>query len=355
MKDYKHELEDLLIAVIREGGSDLHLSVGKPPHIRISGNLVPVPQKDSLTKEDTFEFVSLLLGGDEKKNQFLRAQEMDFSYSFSDDARFRCNAFYQSGCVGVAMRLIPENIRSASELNLPPILDLFAQKKQGFFLVVGPIGQGKSTTLASMVNLINQTRSVHILTIEDPIEYIFREERAIIDQREVYTDTKSFQVAMKSMFREDVDVVMIGEMRGRETISTACTAAETGHLVFSTLHTNSASQTIDRIVDSFPSEQQNQIRTQLSGALIAVFSQRLIPRIGGGMVPAFELLVNNSAVANLIREGRTHEINSAIETGSEHGMIDMNHSLAKLVNEEQVSRDTALLYSLNPDGLERLI
>ncbi|HET8575274.1 MAG TPA: type IV pilus twitching motility protein PilT [Candidatus Paceibacterota bacterium] len=354
MVDYKKELEDLMLYVIREGGSDLHLSVGKTPHIRVSGSLVPLMRKTPLTHEDTMEFVSLLLD-DEKKQQFLREQEIDFSYSFSDDARFRCNAFFQSGDVGIAMRLIPEHIRNVTELNLPPILETFSQKKQGFFLVVGPIGQGKSTTLAALINMINVTRSVHILTIEDPIEYIFKEDKAIIDQREVHTDTDSFPAALRSMFRQDVDVLMIGEMRSQETISSAVTAAETGHLVFSTLHTNTAAQTVDRIVDSFPSDQQNQIRMQLASGLIGVFSQRLIPRVGGGMVPAGELMVNTSAVSNLIREGRSHEIPSVIETGSEFGMIDMNRSLLDLVQSGEISYEDAILNSQNPRGLERLL
>jgi twitching motility protein PilT len=353
MLDYKKELQDLMLYVIREGGSDLHLSVGKPPHVRVSGSLVPLLQQSALTKEDTFEFASLLLD-DEKKEKFLHDQEIDFSYSFSDEARFRCNAFYQSGNVGIAMRLIPENVRTVTELNLPPIIETFAQKKQGFFLVVGPIGQGKSTTLASLINTINQTRACHILTIEDPIEYIFKEDQAIIDQREVHEDTKSFSSALNAMFREDVDVLMIGEMRGAETIGAAVTAAETGHMVFSTLHTNNASQTVDRIVDSFPSDQQNQIRMQLAGGLLGVFSQRLIPRIGGGMAPAGELMINNNAISNLIREGRTHEIPSVIETGSEFGMIDMNRSLLDLVQAGEITQEEAILNSQNPQGLERL-
>lgn len=352
--DYKKQLEELMLYVIREGGSDLHLSVGKPPHIRVSGSLVPLVRIKPLSNDDTMEFVSLLLD-DEKKEKFLKEQEIDFSYSFSDNARFRCNAFYQSGNVGVAMRLIPENIRSITELNLPPVLETFAQKKQGFFLVVGPIGQGKSTALAALVNIVNMTRACHILTIEDPIEYIFKEDKAIIDQREVHTDTESFPIALRSMFRQDIDVLMIGEMRSSETISAAVTAAETGHLVFSTLHTNNAAQTVDRIVDSFPSDQQNQIRMQLAGGLIGVFSQRLIPRVGGGMVPAGELMLNTSAVSNLIREGRTHEIPSIIETGSEYGMIDLNRSLLDLVQAGEITQEDAILNSQNPKGLERLL
>jgi twitching motility protein PilT len=238
---------------------------------------------------------------------------------------------------------------------LPQIISELARKKQGFFLVVGPVGQGKSTTLSAMVNLINNEQTRHIVTIEDPIEYVYIANKSIIDQREVGIDTKSFQDALKSVFREDVNVILIGEMRGPETISAAVTAAETGHLVLSTLHTNNASQTIDRIIDSFPGDQQDQIRTQLASSLLGIFSQRLIPRIAGGLVPAYELLLNNNAVSNLIREKRTHEIDVVIETGSEGGMVDMNHSLLELVRAGEISVENAYLYSLNPKGLERML
>jgi twitching motility protein PilT len=220
---------------------------------------------------------------------------------------------------------------------------------------VGPVGQGKSTTLASMINLINTEQTKHIVTIEDPIEYVFTPDKSIINQREVGIDTANFQTALKSVFREDVNVIMIGEMRGPDTIATAVTAAETGHLVLSTLHTNNASQTIDRIIDSFPGEQQDQIRAQLASSLLAIFSQRLVPRIAGGLIPAYELLLNNNAVANLIREKRTHEIDIVIETGMEHGMVDMNHSLVELVRSGEISIENAYQYSLNPKGLERML
>lgn len=354
MLDYKKELEDVILSVIREGGSDIHLSTNHHPTIRVSGNLVPLIKKTVLTAEDTLGFVAELLSKD-KKEEFLKTKEMDFSYSFSEEARFRGNAFYQRGAVGIALRLIPRKIKTFAELNLPDILTDFARKKQGFFLTVGPVGQGKSTTLASMVNLINHERTEHIITIEDPIEYLFEEDKSIIDQREVRIDTRDFYTALRSAFRQDVDVLMIGEMRGAETISTAVTAAETGHLVLSTLHTNNAAQTVDRIIDSFPPEGQDQIRVQLAGSLLGIFSQRLIPRISGGMIPAYELLINNNAVSNLIREGRTHEINVVIETGSEHGMIDMNKSLAELVRSGEITQEDAYLYSFNPAGLEKII
>ncbi len=253
------------------------------------------------------------------------------------------------------MRLIPRDIKSFNDLSLPPILETFTQMKQGFFLVVGPVGQGKSTTLASMVERINLTRTEHIVTIEDPVEYTFESKSSVINQREVKIDTHSFQDALIAAFREDVNVIMVGEMRGPETMSAAVTAAETGHLVFSTLHTNNAAQTIDRIIDTFPSAQQDQIRIQLSSSLAGIFSQRLLPRVQGGLIPAYELLINNDAVANLIREKRTHEINTVIETSSESGMIDMNRSLAELVRRGDVTPEVAVTRSLNPKSFLRLV
>ena len=354
MDDYKKEIENLILTTIQQGASDLHLSVGRYPTIRVSGTLLPLVKKEILTQEDVSNLLSELLSK-EKMQEFLLKKEMDFSYGFGDEARFRGNAFFQSGSIGVALRLIPKEIRTFAELNMPEILSDFARKKQGFFLVVGPVGQGKSTTLAAMIELINKERTEHIITIEDPIEYMFKQDKSIIDQREVRIDTKDFSTALRSAFRQDVDVMMIGEMRGKETISTAVTAAETGHLVLSTLHTNNAAQTIDRIIDSFPPDAQDQIRVQLAGSLIGIFSQRLIPRISGGMIPAYELLINNKAVANLIREGRTHEINVVIETGLEHGMVDMNKSLLELVRAGEITPEDARLYSSNPKGLDRLM
>lgn len=352
--DYKKELEDMILSVIREGGSDIHISTHRNPTIRVAGNLIPLVKKPILTHDDTLNFLKELV--DKKTMEdFLNTKEIDFSYSYGSEARFRGNAFFQRGAVGIALRLIPRKIKTIEELNLPDILHDFTQKKQGFFLTVGPVGQGKSTTLAAMVDKINHTRAEHIVTIEDPIEYLFEEDKCIIDQREVRIDTHDFYSALRSAFRQDVDVIMIGEMRGTETIGTAVTAAETGHLVLSTLHTNNAAQTVDRIIDSFPSDGQDQIRVQLAGSLLGVFSQRLIPRVSGGLIPAYELLINNNAVSNLIREGRTHEINVVIETGAEYGMIDMNKSLAELVRGGEIRPDDAYLYSFNPKGLERLI
>lgn len=354
MVDFKKEIEALIEIALKEGASDLHITAGRKPSIRVSGELIPLISQPVLSESDTKGLLLELLS-DEGKKEFLQTKDIDFAYDSPFGVRFRGNAFYQKGHVGGALRVIPKKIRGVDELNLPSILNEFAFKEQGFFLVVGPVGQGKSTTLAAMVELINKERAKHILTIEDPIEYIFEGDKSIIDQREVRFDTESFSSAMKSMFRQDINVAMIGEMRTTETISTAVTAAETGHLILSTLHTNNAAQTIDRIIDSFPGDQQGQIRVQLASTLLGVFSQRLIPRISGGLIPAYELLINNSAVANLIREGRTAEINMVIETGTENGMIDLNHSLADLVRKGEITVESALKFSLNPHSLERLI
>lgn len=351
--DYKKELEELVLNVIREGGSDLHLGAGRVPSIRVSGELITLAKHPVLTQEDLLGFLSIIL--DEKKvENFKENLDADFSYDFRGEARLRGNAFFQKGLINIVFRLVPK-VQTMTELRLPPILAELARKKQGFFLVVGPVGQGKSTTLSSMVNLINNEQARHIITIEDPIEHVYTANKSIINQREVAIDTKDFATALKEVFREDVNVIMIGEMRTPETISTAVTAAETGHLVLSTLHTNNASQTIDRIIDSFPGNQQDQIRAQLAASLLGIFSQRLVPRVSGGLVPAYELLLNNNAVANLIREKRTHEIDVVIETGTESGMVDLNHSLLELVRAGEISIENAYQYSLNPKGLERMI
>jgi twitching motility protein PilT len=351
--DYQKFLNDLLTNLIHEDGSDLHLGVGRKPCIRISGELI-VLAKQEVISEETMTGLLQLLMDKEKFERFLRDKEIDFSYTFGGTTHLRGNAFFQRGVVSTALRLIPK-AKTFEELNLPTILASFAQKKQGFFLVVGPVGQGKSTTLSTMINTINNERAAHIITIEDPIEFIYEPNKSIIDQREVGVDTKEFIPALKATLREDVNVILIGEMRSPDTISAAVTAAETGHLVLSTLHTNNAAQTIDRIIDSFPPGQQDQIRLQLASSLLGVFSQRLIPRISGGRIPAYELLINNNAVANMIREKRTHEINTVIETSSGEGMIDMNRSLVELVQRGEISIENAHQYSINPKGLERMM
>jgi twitching motility protein PilT len=352
--NYKKELADLVDLLVSEEGSDIHLAVGSHPVVRVAGVLVPLIKKPVLTVADVEGFVQVLMTP-EQLTQFEARQEMDFSYSHETGIRFRGNAYVQRGSMAVALRHIPDHIRTLEELRLPPILESFTQRPQGFFLCVGPVGQGKSTTLAAMIELINQTRADHIITIEDPVEYVYTPEKSLIKQREVRIDTKDFKTALNSVFRQDVDVILVGEMRNPETIATAVTAAETGHLVFSTLHTNNAAQTINRIIDSFPAGQQDQIRVQLAASLNGIFSQRLIPRVEGGLIPAYELLINNAAVANLIREHRTHEIQTVIETGLEHGMIDMNRSLADLVRKGEITVENAFAYSINPKGLERLM
>ena len=351
--EYKKEIEQLVSTVINEGASDLHLAVGRTPIVRVTGSLIPLVKKSVLTDTDLKGFLDIFLS--ERNKKILEEEKnVDFSYSLTE-ARFRGNAFYRQGSLSIALRLIPKVIRTLAELNLPPILETFTRRQQGFFLCVGPIGQGKTTTLSSLIEIINQTRAEHILTIEDPIEYLHESKKSIIDQREVGIDTPSFHDALVSMFREDIDVCLLGEMRDIPTISTAVTAAETGHLVFSTLHTNNAAQTINRIIDSFPPSQQDQIRVQIAGSLTGIFSQRLIPRVSGGLIPAYELLINNSAISNLIREKRIHEINTVIETSSGDGMIDLNRSLAELVRAGEITVESAYLNSLNPKNLERMI
>lgn len=337
----------------QEGASDLHIAVGGHPVIRVSGQLMALKKKPILTSQDVVGLAEAVMGKD-RFAEFLQKKEWDFSYSYKDKLRFRVNAYFQKGYIGIALRVVPAKIKTIEELNLPPALSEFARKEQGFFLVVGPTGHGKSTTLASMVDLINHTRAEHIITIEDPMEYIFTPDRSIVDQREVGIDTKDFATALRSMFREDVNVAMIGEMRDAETMSAAVTAAETGHLIFSSLHTNNAAQTIDRIIDTFPGAQQGQIRTQLASSLIGIFSQRLIPRVSGGLIPAYELLISNAAVRNLIRENKIHEIDLVIETNAESGMVSFNRSLIELVRKGEITMENALSFSLNPQELKIL-
>ena len=352
--DYAAALKKYINVVVHEGASDLHFSSGAHPTVRVAGALAPMLKEDVLTPEDTKGFAHVLLTPEQEK-RFTEEQEMDFAFENEEGVRFRGNTYFERGAVSIALRLIPKVIRPLSELNLPEVLSSFARRTQGFFLVVGPVGQGKTTTLASLIELINVERMEHIVTIEDPIEYIFEPKQSLIDQREVHIDTKDFSTALVAAFRQDIDVLLVGEMRGAETMAAAVTAAETGHLVFSTLHTNNASQTIDRIIDIFPPGQQDQIRLQLAATLAGIFSQRLVPRVSGGLIPACELLINTNAVANLIREKRTHEIPTVIETGSTEGMIDMNRSLAELVGRGEVTAETAYQYSLNPNILDKLL
>ncbi|HBC59009.1 TPA: type IV pili twitching motility protein PilT [Candidatus Azambacteria bacterium] len=349
-----YELEDLLMTVIKQNASDLHFSVARRPTLRIDGELVPLSQKPILTPDATKKLVDSLLTK-EQAEKLEREREVDFSYSFKDKGRFRINVFYQRNFLGAALRLIPAEIRTVEQLRLPPIINQFTRYNQGFFLVVGPSGHGKSTTLAALVDEINHKRNDHIITIEDPIEYLFLQDRCIVDQREVGSDTLSFHRALRAVLRQDPDVIMVGELRDPETMSTAITAAETGHLVFASIHTNNASQTIDRIIDSFPSGQQNQIRTQLSATLLGVFSQRLVPRIEGGRIPVGELLIANAAVRNLIRENKSHQIDLVIETSAEEGMISLNRALVEMVKQREISLEQAELYSLNPAEMRMIL
>jgi twitching motility protein PilT len=316
--------------------------------------LVPLLKRKKLLAKDTQSLAESLMTS-EQYERFLKEKEIDFSYAFGDQARFRVNTFFQEGKISIALRLISKAIKTLEELSLPPVLHEFAKASQGFVVVAGPSGHGKSTTLAALIDEINHTRTEHIVTIEDPVEYIFEDDRSIIDQREVYQDTLSFARALRSTFRQDPNVIMVGEMRDPKTIATAITAAETGHLVFATLHTNSASQSVHRIVDSFPAEQQGQIRAQLSGSLLGVISQRLIPRIKGGLIPACEVMISNPAIANLIRENKIHELPLVIETSAEIGMLSLNRALADLVKRKEISLENALNYSLNPVELKMLV
>ena len=354
MDDYKQKLNDLLTATAKQGASDLHLAVGRHPTLRIDGVLVPLQQEAIITPEAIEGIIGALVN-DEQKVKLLAQRQLDFAYSFEDKARFRVNAYFQRGYLAAVLRLVPAQIKTIEELNLPPLLHDLAKLSQGFVLLVGPAGHGKSSTLAAIVDEINHSRSDHIITIEDPVEYLFTQDQCMISQREVGNDTLSFHSALRTVLRQDPDVVMIGEMRDAVSIATAMTAAETGHLVMSTLHTNSAAQTIDRIIDSFPPEQQSQVTSQLAATLVAIVSQRLLPRISGGRVPATEIMIVNPAIRNLIRERKTYQIDLVIETSLQEGMVTLNRSLVNLVKNKEISMENAELYSLNPAELRILL
>ncbi len=346
----EQQLRKLMEMVVQQGSSDLHLSVGRYPTLRIDGDLVPLTSEGVLNQGNLIEFCDVLIN-ENQKLILEKDLQIDFTYEIEGKMRFRVNIFHEMGNLAVALRLIPYKIRTLEELGLPQILHSVIQKTQGLILLVGPTGAGKSTSMAAMIDEINHTRAEHIITIEDPIEYIYQQDRSIINQREVYKDVRSFHEGLRAAFREDVDVLMVGEMRDLQTIATTVTAAETGHLVLATLHTNDSSQTIDRIIDIFPAGQQQQIRSQLANILVAVISQRLIPRIGGGRVPAIEVLLNNDAVANLIREGQIHQIVNVLDTSLEEGMISINRSLAELVKDEQISIENAEAYASDKQTL----
>ena len=354
MDDYKQKLNDLLVTTAKENASDLHLAVGKHPTLRIDGTLIPL-QNEPLLSPEMAEGIILELLTPEQKTKLAEQRQIDLAYSLEDKARFRVNVYFERGHLAAALRLVPGRIKTIEELNLPPLLHDFTKLSQGFVLLVGPAGHGKSTTLAALVDEVNHVRSDHIITVEDPIEYLFTQDKCIISQREVGSDALSFHSALRTILRQDPDVIMIGEMRDAISIGTAMTAAETGHLVFSTLHTNSASQTIDRIIDSFPAEQQQQVISQLAATLVAIVSERLLPRISGGRVPASEIMIVNPAIRNLIRERKFYQIDLVIETSLQEGMVTLNRSLSNLVKNKEISLENAELYSLNPSELRILL
>lgn len=347
-------LKQLLQLVIDSKASDLHLLAGSPPTLRIDGTLVPVTNEGILTNETVATLIKEGLTSQQLEVVAMN-KELDFSISFSDKSRFRVNVYTQKGSLAAAFRAIPLTIPVLDTLGLPAILHSFTNLRQGLVLVTGPTGHGKSTTLAAMLNEINQNRATHIVTIEDPIEFVFKSAKSIVSQREMKSDTHSWQVALRSVLREDPDVVLVGELRDHETISSALTVAETGHLVFGTLHTNSAAQTIDRIVDVFPQEQQGQVRLQLSNVLEAVFSQRLVPALPKGRAVAYEIMLGTTAIRTSIREGKTHQIESILQTSQEVGMNTLERSLAALVKGGKISLETAQNWSLRPEELSRLV
>lgn len=347
-------LNDLLNLVIDNEASDLHLTVGSPPVIRVDGELITT-DLDVLTPMDTRSLIYSMLTSEQQK-EFEEKLELDLSYSVHGFGRFRVNVYKQRGCIGAAFRVIPSKIPSIDDLYLPKKIEEFARIPKGLVLVTGPTGSGKSTTLAALVNIINNERRCHIVTIEDPIEYLHYHKKSIINQRELGVDTYSFDEALRHVLRQDPDVVLIGEMRDLETVEAALTLAETGHLVFATLHTTDAPQTINRIVDIFPSHQQQQVRTQLSFVLQAVVAQQLVPMASGkGRVPAVELLINNSAVQNLIREEKIHQLYTVMQTSQNTGMRTFEQSLAELYNKGAITYESAMIRTLHPDELKRMI
>ena len=352
--EYLEYFKKLLDIVVKEEASDLHISVGHVPNIRITGQLVPLSQEKIVMPQDSAGMAFAMMS-EEQQKKFWNEKEIDLSYQHEDKGRFRVNVYFQRGNVSLALRFIQSKIRTIEELSLPPVLHDFVSRPQGLVLVTGATSQGKSTTLAAMIDEINHTRAAHIITVEDPIEYTYPVDRAIVDQREVVIDTLNFNNALRSSLRENADVIMVGEMRDLETISTTITAAETGHLVFATLHTNSAAQTIHRIVDVFSAEQQSEIRFQLSSSLLGIVSQRLIPRISGGFIPVCEILINNNAVSTLIRENKIHEIPAVIETSAKEGMISLNRAMVDLVRKKEISLKNAIDYSLDPGEIKNLL
>ena len=348
-------IKKLLDEAIEKNASDLHLLVGVPPTIRIDGRLITVSEVRDLDRKSCETYIKSILGQDNHRfEQFKKERELDFSFGYHG-MRFRVNVYFERGNIAAALRLIPSKIRTIQELGLPPILEKFTLPSQGFIVVAGPTGHGKSTTLASLIDVINKNRAASIITIEDPIEYVFQHRKSIISQREVGGDTLSFTRALRSALREDPNVVLVGEMRDLETIRAALTIAETGHLVFTTLHTNDAAQTADRIIDVFPPHQQAQIKQQLANVLLGIISQRLIPKVSGGRIVACEILIADSAVRNLIREGKTHQISSVIQTSAAEGMVGLDKVLAELVSRGEITIESALTWAQNPKTLKTMI
>ena len=345
---------DLLQLVVEQEASDLHVVVESRPTIRINGKLLPVDNSPMLTEQDVRMLIDPLMS-DEQKKLFEVNKELDFSYQYKDLGRFRVNAYTQKGSSAAALRLIPKNIKGIDELQLPQVYHDVCKLKQGLVLITGPTGEGKSTSLAAIIQEINHTRAEHIVTVEDPVEFTYTPEKSLISQREVHNDTHGWDVALRSVLREDPDVVLIGEMRDYETIAAALTTAETGHLVLATLHTNSASQTIDRIIDVFPEHQQGQIRQQLASTLEAVFSQRLVPTKEGSQICAVEVLLVNPAIRNLIRESKAFQIDNVMQTSSEQGMTTMEASLARWVSTGTVAKDVAREHATRPNEFDRLV
>lgn len=347
-------IENLLEHVIKNKASDLHLQVGLPPMLRVDGKLNPIASTPDLTEELVENLVFSILD-DDQKQVLLKDKEFDFSFAFGDLGRFRVNAYHERGNIAAALRLIPNEILTTEQLGLPNVVNGFADYPRGLVLVTGPTGSGKSTTLAALVDKINTERAEHIITIEDPIEFTHKSKKSVVVQREVHYDTYSFSAALRSSLRQDPDVVLIGEMRDLETISAAITIAETGHLVFATLHTNSAAQSIDRMIDVFPPHQQPQIRAQLSNILMAICSQRLVPTIGGGRVAAAEVLVATPAVRNIIREGKSHQLDAVIQTGADKGMQSMDRTLVALIRSGSITYDDAKTFAVDLEEFERLM
>ena len=354
MEQQDLRIEILLEEVVRKNASDLHIQVGLPPMLRLDGSLTPFPGYKALNEEQVEMLVFSIL--DQDQQQILtKDKEFDFSFAFGELGRIRVNAFHERGNLAAALRLIPNTIKTVAELGMPPVVQTFADYPRGLVLVTGPTGSGKSTTLAALIDKINTEKAQHIITIEDPVEFTHKSKRSVIVQREVHYDTYSFSSALRSSLRQDPDVVLIGEMRDLETISAAITIAETGHLVFATLHTNSASQSIDRMIDVFPPHQQPQVRSQLANILQGICSQRLVPSIGGGRVVAAEVLIANPAVRNIIREGKSHQLDAVIQTGADQGMQTMDRTLVKLVQTGAITYDSAREYAFDLSEFERLM